>query len=153
LQQLAAQREIANITQQLMQGANPFELGPSYAHQARIAVDRKKMSRRLMTSDEILRLPHNRQILYVRDFNCPPVYARRKRYYEFPALSGWFLPNPFHPPTDRVLIATRGGMRWARVVTERVPKCFANFPQYQQSGMWSYVDGFHPLSLNLGGLL
>jgi type IV secretion system protein VirD4 len=145
LERMAARRAMTQIMRQVMDGADPFDASVLLAEQARIATDRKTMARPLMMPDEILCLPPDRQILFVR--NMRPVLAWKKPYYSFPELAGRFLPNPFHPPTDRVLIAEGGRMRWARVVTERVPERFAHYPQYQ-SGQWSYVAGYRPHSFN-----
>lgn len=143
LEQAGARRNKAHIVRELLAGADPFEAGLNYAHQARAAVDRKKMARALLTPDEILRMPEDRQILFVSGINCPPVAAWRRAYVLHRELAGKFMPNPYHPPVDRVRVITRFRKRWARVVTEPVPEKFSDYPQYQ-SGLWSYIEGYRP---------
>lgn len=143
LEQAAARRNQAHIARELMAGADPFEAGLNYAHQARAAADRKKMARALLSPDEILRMPEDRQILFISGINCPPVAAWRRPYFLHRELTGKFMPNPYHPPLDTVRIPGCFGMRVRCVVTEPVPKRFAQFPQYA-SGSWSYIKGYRP---------
>lgn len=143
LEQTAARRSQGQLVRELMNGADPFETGLSYAQQARAAVHRTKMARPLLDPSEIIRLPEYRQILFVSGVNCPPIAAYRKPYFASRELAGRFMPNPYHPPVDRVRVPGIFGARWRRVVTERVPQRFADFPQYQ-SGFWSYIEGYRP---------
>lgn len=143
LEQAAARTRSAHIVRELMAGADPFEAGLNYAQASRGATERKKMARPLLTPDELLRMPEDRQILFVSGIGCPPVAAWRKPYFQMRELAGRFMPNPYHPPLDRVRIPARFGTRWAWVVTEPVPDRFADFPQYQ-SGLWSYIEGYGP---------
>ena len=53
------------------------------------------------------------------------------------------MPNPQHPPMDRVRVQGRFGSKWLPVITERVPERFAHLPQYR-SGQWSFVKGYRP---------
>lgn len=143
LEQAAAKRNKAHIVRELLAGSDPFEAGLNYAHQARAAVDRKRMARALLTPDEILRMPEDRQILFVSGINCPPVAAWRKPYFLHRELAGRFMPNPYHPPLDKVRLPARFGSRMCRVITEPAPERFADFPQYN-SGLWSYIEGYRP---------
>ena len=60
-----------------------------------------------------------------------------------PRSAGSFLPNPFHPPLDRVSIPRRWGGGTARIITEPVTRKYAQFPQHD-AGTWSYVQGYRP---------
>jgi type IV secretion system protein VirD4 len=144
LEQAAAQTRKAHLIRELMAGSDPVQTGLDYAQQTRASTDRKKMARPLMTPDEILRMPEDRQILFVSGINCPPVAAWRKPYFAARDLAGRFSPNPYHPPLDRVRVPTRFGSKWAWVITEPVPDRFRDFPQYEQSGLWSYIEGYRP---------
>jgi len=88
-------------------------------------------------------MPEDRQILFVSGINCPPIAAYRKPYFQHRSLAGRFMPNPYHPPLDKVRVAGRFGTRVRRVITEPVPEKFAEYPQYE-SGLWSYVEGYRP---------
>jgi type IV secretion system protein VirD4 len=92
--------------------------------------------------DEVIFTPNDRQYLFI-DGVSHPIYAERAPYYEQRSMVGRYLPNPYHPPTDRVRIKTRFGHAWRRIVTERVPSRYAHLPQYAD-GYWSYVEGFKP---------
>lgn len=143
LEQAGARRNKAHIVRELMAGADVFEAGLNYAQQSRAAIERKKMARPLMTPDEILRMPEDRQILFVSGINCPPIAAWRKPYFQSRVLKGRFLPNPYHPPLTHVRLAAHFGTRLCRVITEPVPERFADYPQYE-SGLWSYIEGYRP---------
>ena len=125
-------------------GEDPFVAANDYAHFRRSAGHRTKQARALMTPDEVLAMPEDRQVLFISGKNLPPVYASKYPYFERREMAGLYLPNPYHPPVDRVRIKTRFGHSWAPVVTERVPDDLAAFPQYR-SGTWSYVKGYKPL--------
>lgn len=143
LQQEAARRKKRDALHQVMRGADPFEAGRDYAHFARNAENRTKQARSLMTPEEILDMPENRQILFISGKNLKPVYAAKHPYYTRREMAGLYLANPYHPPNDSVPIAGRFGERWTEIVTEAVPRKFASFPQYRD-GIWSYVKGYKP---------
>ncbi|MEM6463201.1 MAG: type IV secretory system conjugative DNA transfer family protein [Pseudomonadota bacterium] len=127
----------------LVMGDDPFSAGAEYAHYARASENRDKQARPLMTPDEVLAMPEDRQILFISGKNLKPVYAWKYPYFERHEMAGRYLPNPWHPPSDRVRIKTRFGSKWVRVVTEAVPSSHAHYPQYQD-GTYSYVEGFKP---------
>lgn len=143
LEQAAARRNKAHIVRELIAGADPFEAGLNFAHQARAAVTRTKQARALMTPDEILHLPEDHQLLFISGLGLHPIYAAKHPYFTRPEMAGAYMPNPYHPPRDAVQIATRRGHRWARLITERVPSEHAHLPQYE-SGTWSYIEGYRP---------
>jgi type IV secretion system protein VirD4 len=143
LEQAEARRNKAHIVRELIAGADPFEAGLNFAHHARAAITRTKQARALMTPDEILNMPEDRQLLFVSGLGLHPVYAEKYPYFSRPEMAGAYLPNPYHPPGDAVQIATRRGQRWARVITERVPSHLTHLPQYE-SGSWSFIEGHRP---------
>ena len=143
LQQDAARRYKHQAVQRIFAGEDPFVAANDYAHFTRSAGHRTKQTRSLMTPGEVLAMPEDRQVLFISGRNLPPVYANKYPYFERREMAGLYLPNPYHPPLDRVPIRTRFRNTWAPVVTEPVPDAFAAFPQYG-SGTWSYVKGYRP---------
>lgn len=143
LQEEARRRKVQAI-QQLMDGDDTFKALLDAAHYGRAEQMRSKQARRLKTEDEILALPEDRQILFISGRNLPPVLANKVPYYERREMAGLYLPNPYHPPADKVRIATRWGSREARVIREAVPGKFASFAQYR-GGTWAYVEGYKPI--------
>lgn len=143
-QQEDARRRKALAIQQLMDGDDAFRALLDAAHYGRVAEMRSQQARKLMTEDEILTMPEDRQILFISGKNLPPILANKVPYYERREMAGLYLPNPYHPPFGTVRIATRWGSREARVVREPVPPEFASFAQYQ-GGTWAYVEGYKPI--------
>ncbi|MDI4665395.1 type IV secretory system conjugative DNA transfer family protein [Xanthobacter autotrophicus] len=142
LQEEARRRKIQAI-QQVMEGGDPFKALLDAAHYGRAQEMRSQQARKLMTEDEILSLPENRQILFLSGKDLPPILANKIPYFERREMAGLYLPNPYHPPRDRVRIATRFGSRWRQVVREPVPSEFSSFAQYRD-GTWAYVEGHKP---------
>lgn len=143
LEQSAARVRQTGIIRELMNGADPFDAGQRYGQQERASVNRTKMMRPLMTGSEVLAMPPDREIIRVSGIDCPNVAGYMMPFYMRRELAGQFHPNPYHPPLDRVRLRGRFGMKWARVITEPVPRCFAHYPQYQD-GYWSYIEGYRP---------
>lgn len=143
LQQETARRERVNAAMAFMNGSDPFQALNNMRSHRFGQTHLTKQARQLMTSDEILAMPEDRQILFISGKNLRPIYGEKFPYYTRREFAGFYLPNPFHPPLDRVPLAGRWGNRTARVIREPVPPEFAQLPQYA-SGMWSYVEGFRP---------
>jgi type IV secretion system protein VirD4 len=141
--QEAARRQKVQAMQRFMMGEDPFGAAFDAAHYARTEKLRTKQARKLMTEDEILSMPEDRQILFIAGKNIPPLYAHKYPYYTRPEMAGLYLPNPYHPPYDKVPIAGGWRTKWARVIREPVPKKFESFPQFQ-NGTWAYVEGYKP---------
>lgn len=138
-----ARRQKMQAVQRLMGGEDPFSAMLDVAHFNRTAQMRTKQARKLMTDEEILSMPEDRQILFVSGKDLPPIYAQKFPYFLQPSMAGLYLPNPYHPPYDRVQIATRWGTGWARVIHEPLPPHLTSFAQYQ-NGTLSYVEGYKP---------
>jgi type IV secretion system protein VirD4 len=143
LQQEGARHKKRQLIQRMFEGEDPFASVFDYAHYERAARNRTKQARQLMTPDEILAMPEDRQILFISGKNLRPILAQKYPYFMRSEMAGLYLPNPYHPPTDRVQIAARFGTKWAEVVRENVPARWAGFPQFQ-SGTLSYVKGYYP---------
>ncbi|SDF61725.1 type IV secretory system conjugative DNA transfer family protein [Thalassobaculum litoreum] len=121
----------------IMDGGDPLDAALSYEHAARREALPAKRARSLMTPDEILNMPGDKQILFA-DGLAHPIYADRRPYYEQRFMAGRYHPNPYHPPADRVRVKTLFGHGWKKVVREPVPDEFAHYPQYRD-GTWSKV--------------
>ncbi|WP_417449546.1 type IV secretory system conjugative DNA transfer family protein [Kordiimonas sp.] len=140
LAQDQARQQRMKVFRSILNGTDPFEAASDYAHYHRAESHRSVQSRRLMTPDEILNMPEDRQILFVSGKNLKPIFGHKYPYYTRPEMVGRYLPNPYHPPLDRVLVA---GQRSLRVITEQVPEKFALYPQHSD-GIWSYCEGYRP---------
>lgn len=127
----------------LLEGANPVIAGASYKYYDQAYKTRSKQVRRLITPEEVLNLPEDRAIAFVSGKNLKPVPLEKRPYYLERSMAGLYMPNPYHPPSDKVLIKARWGTRWKKVVTEPVPQKFAHYPQYA-NGEWKYIEGFRP---------
>lgn len=129
-----AQRKAA---QAIFCGGNPVGAALELAHHARMASLPVIKGRPLRTPDELLGMPHDRQVIYT-DGLSHPLWAERHAYYDQPSMAGRYHPNPHHPPLDRVRVRTARGTAWRPVIVEPVPRRFAHFPQYA-SGLWSRI--------------
>ena len=128
-----------------LMGNNPFQSARDYKRFKAESEHRAKQTRRLMTPDEILAMPESRTILFISGLNLRPIYAEKYPYFDRVEMAGRYLPNPYHPPVDRVRVMTADGPDIRRVIVEPVPPEAANqFPQYRE-GHWSFVDGYRPL--------
>lgn len=143
LKQAEARRRKFNAAMKVMGGDNPFSAIQEMKYYEQASHHRSKQARALMTPDEILAMPEDKQLVFISGKNLRPALVEKYPYYQRREYAGRFLPNPFHPPIDSMPIPRWWGTQRAKVVTEPVPRQFAHLPQYQ-SGMWSYVDGFRP---------
>lgn len=143
LRQSEARLRKRQAAMDFLNGGDPFASGFSYDHFDFASQDRTKAPRPLMTPDESLALPEDRQILFISGKNLKPVLAHKYPYFSRREMAGFYLPNPYHPPLDKVRIATRWGEKWARVISEPIPPGLAHYPQYQD-GTIHYVEGHRP---------
>jgi type IV secretion system protein VirD4 len=127
----------------LLLGHDPIGSARSYKRHQSEGEHRAKQTRRLMTAAEILAMPEDKQILFISGLNLPPLYAEKYAYFTRSEMAGRYLPNPYHPPCDTVVVQTAHGPERRRVVTEPVPPELGRYPQYKR-GWWSYVDGYRP---------
>jgi type IV secretion system protein VirD4 len=136
--QADAKKAQMHVINSLLSGGDPFLAAYDGAHFSQHAVRKESMQRALITPDEVLSLPDERMIVMTSGFNCPPIFARKIPYYMRPEMAGRFMPNPHHPPYDRVKVKGIFGQTSRRIVSEKVPSRFAHWPQFQQ-GYWSRV--------------
>lgn len=126
-----------------LSGNDPLQSARDYKRYQTESEHRAKQTRRLMTPDEILAMPENRQIIFISGLNLRPIFAEKFAYYDRIEMAGKFLPNPYHPPVDRVRVMTADGPQMRRVIIEPVPPKLTHLPQYKD-GRWSYVEGYRP---------
>ena len=141
--QEVARRQKALAVQRALDGEDMFPAMLDAAHYARAEKMKTKQARKIMTEEEILGMPEDRQIIFISGKNLPPIYAEKYPYYTQRSMAGLYLPNPYHPPETHVRIAGRFSSKMARVIREPVPEKYASFAQYRD-GTWAYVEGFKP---------
>lgn len=133
--QLKAQHAREQALYDLMDGADPIEAMMRARYQADAIETPSVMQRPLRTPSEILNTPQNLQYLFTDGVGAP-ILCEKHNYFDLPAYAGTYLPNPFHPPTDRVQVMTSQGRSWLSVVNEQVPEQFAHLPQHK-NGYWT----------------
>ena len=143
LAQNAARHQRQQAVEALLSGGDPIAAAIAGAQAAYAQTHQTEQARALLDPAELLKLPENKQILFVSGLGLNPILADRYPYWTRPEMAGTYLPNPYHPPHDRVKVRTRWRTKEARVITERVPSALAHLPQYQ-SGEWSYIAGYRP---------
>lgn len=146
LHQSEARMRKQELARGLFQGRDPFEIAHEYRHHKQAETHRNKQRRALMTPEEILAMPEDRQILFISGKNLPPIYGHKYAYFSSQArgqMAEKYLSNPYHPPIDKVKVGTWYGSKWRRIITEPVPDKFRDYPQYR-NGVWSYVEGHRP---------
>ncbi|WOF72762.1 type IV secretory system conjugative DNA transfer family protein [Parvibaculaceae bacterium PLY_AMNH_Bact1] len=139
--QQAAKREKWQAAKQALFGNDPLAQSYDLGHYTKSAEHRSKQARQLLNDDEVLRLSEDQQVLFISGKNLDPILGNKAPYYSQRENAGRYLPNPYHPPPDKVRIATRFGSKWARVINEPVPAKWAHFPQHQ-SGRALSVEGY-----------
>lgn len=138
-----AARQKKQLVRELMAGASPMEKAHHYKHFKESETYRSKQTRRLMTASEILAMPEDQEIVFISGKNLDPLYLHKRPYFDEKSMAGYFLPNPYHAPADRVRIQTRLGKRWRKVIREPVPEEYSHYPQYQD-GYWRTVESYKP---------
>lgn len=123
--------------------ADPFKAAAQFARARADARRRSEQQRLLVTPAEVMALPEDRQILFVSGMDLPPILAEKYPYFDQREMAGKFMPNPYHPPTDRVRYRTWWGYRTVPIIETTVPKKFAGFPQYRD-GTMRFPKGFQP---------
>ena len=90
-------------------------LSPWLGH---LMVSRQETARPLLTPGEVMQLPPDDELVLIS--GCPPIRAKKARYFEDPEMQARILPppaltNPKTPPTDERLPVPHGG-DWAGAV-------------------------------------
>ena len=127
----------------LLGGGDLLTAGLQASHHRFTSKIRSKHRRDVRTPDEILNMSANKMFVFM-DGVEGAIYADRFPYYEIPFMAGRYLGSPYYPPLDRVQIMGKRGPEYRRIITEPVPQQLSHFPQYEQCGEWSFVEGFKP---------
>lgn len=127
--------------QSVLFGADPMAAAREFAHASRGANRKRHVRRPLITPSEVLGLPEDEQIAFVSGRNLPPIRAKKYPYYSRRELAGRYLPNPYHPPLDRISVPGRFGSKTLRVYERAVPEKYRHFPQYA-SGSALEIEGY-----------
>lgn len=130
LKQADSARRARNAVDDMLSGSDPFEAGIEQAHHARAAKHRSQTTRYMQMPDEVMRLKKGLSYLFADGCNgvglpeIPP-------YYECRDQAGKYLPDPYHPPMDKVQVMTWRGRRWRHVCRGAPSEEMSQFPQYQ----------------------
>lgn len=145
LKQEEARQRKRDLYRRLMEeDVDPWEAAEEIRHFDFAAHHRSKQARQLMTPDEVLAMPDDRQLLFISGHNLPPIYANRYAYWLRSEMAGFFLNNPFHgDPYGPVRIMTRRGPRMANVITCDPPREVRHLPQ--SAVPFRFVEGFCPI--------
>jgi len=140
--QARARKEARARAEAVFYGADPFEHTRDYAHFEEEAHRGTKMRRPLMSPDEIMNMPEDQQIIFISGRNLPPILANKYPYFTRREMAGLYLPNPYHPPMNKVRVKGRFREKWLRVHTVPVPEKYRLFPQYQGQDTLQQIEGF-----------
>lgn len=125
-------------------GGRPLDAVMEAAHQKRLASNRRKMARDLRTIDEVLNTNVGQAYVFMPGTLEKPFLANIPRYWQRRDLAGAYLGDPFHSKPGTVEIATLFGQRHREIITEDAPPSIRDWPQYRDTGKWSYVRGHRP---------
>ena len=137
-----ARSEIMNGV--LFDGDDPLRAGLALHALAQEENHTRKLARSVLTADEIIGLSRDKALILPSGYGIRPFLAHKVPYYRVPGYAGRYFPNPyFDADPNKVLVRGRTGTRYRRVIREKVPSEFAEFPQYQ-GGEWSFIEGYRP---------
>ncbi|MBO6920218.1 MAG: type IV secretory system conjugative DNA transfer family protein [Rhizobiaceae bacterium] len=142
LQQLEAKANAKRLGRLILEGDMSVDTLAEYALSKKAAVHQNKQGRDLLQPNEIMTQLSDQMIIRVKDA-AKPIRADRVHYFLHPSMVGAYHPNSEHSAgsaPDRV--QTPSGI--LRVITQKVPRKYAHFPQYAQSGEWSFIEGYRP---------
>jgi len=133
------EQHAAQGTSILMQGViEPAEMLQAM-HHLKMAKEKSVAGLDLIAPDEVLGLAPDEQVAFVGDRSLKPLRAKKRHYYDREDFAGRFLPNPYHPPSDKIDVRHKGKVVSCPVVSKPVPFELAHLPQYQQ-GQMSVVE-------------
>lgn len=132
------------LSEMLFSGGDPMSAMMQAAHQSRLAETPEQMGRDLRSVDEVINETASRAYVFMPGVLDKPAYLNIPKYWQRRDLAGAYLGDPFHARPGTVEIATWRGQQHRTVITEPCPAHLQDWPQYRDSGMWSYVKGFKP---------
>lgn len=123
---------------------NAFEAGVMIAQNERLLKHKKKIARQLRTADEVRNTDEHTAYVFMPGVLSGALETRFLPYWMRPDLAGRFLGDPYHSPQGKVEIRGRWGQVFQDIITETAPPEIADWPQYRDTGQWSYVKGYRP---------
>ena len=144
MQERARAAKSKAVTDLVLGHGDPITAMMSAEHHDRLAQHQSTMARDLRSVDEVINEKNDRAFVFMPGVLEKPFYARIPKYWTRKDLAGKYLGDPFHAKPGAVEISTWLGQRHRRVVTKPVPTKYADWPQYRENGLWSYVKGFRP---------
>ncbi len=136
----------------MMNGGDVVSTMLEVSQQSRALDIPDSVARQVLNPDEVIRRESNKGLLFTSSFDLKPIETLQRHYFLDRHLVTKFLPNPQHPPFDKVMVPNRfGRMKPVRVISDKVPSELAHLPQYS-GGYWSYIEGFNPLKPKRFGL-
>ncbi|MBV1918327.1 MAG: type IV secretory system conjugative DNA transfer family protein [Sphingomonadaceae bacterium] len=143
-EQSTAAQGALNSIRRLSMGGDAEQAAYEFAFYEEAARRPTKMRRDIMSADEALNMPEDRMVAFISGLDLPPIHGHKYPYYTHRDLAGLWLPNPHHPPLDRVTMPNMwGSTKTVPVITTDVPRELAHFPQYA-NGTLRYVEGHYP---------
>ncbi len=131
------------LNDMLFAGADPVTAMIQAAHQSRLAITPEQMGRDLRAVDECINEDGSKVYVFMPGVLEKPAYLNLPKYWQRRDLAGAYLGDPFHAKPGTVEIATWLGQRHREVTTEPAG-AYADWPQYRDTGLFSYVKGFKP---------
>ncbi|MEM1377072.1 MAG: type IV secretory system conjugative DNA transfer family protein [Pseudomonadota bacterium] len=134
LQQSRSELARKKAAQDFFNGGDPFTAIMNYQHHRDASEIRTKQNRWLRTPDEAIQTPPDKGYAFV-DGLAHPIEIDRRLYFNEAWMAGRFMPNPYHPPLDRVRVKATWGHRTIPVRDVPVPANLAQYPQYASGRM------------------
>lgn len=128
----------------VLHDGDPITAAMTAAHQDQLINHQQKIARELRSIDEVINEKNDRAYVFMPGVLEHPFYARIPNYWQRRDLAGKYLGDPFHSKAGTVEISTLFGQRHRKIITTPVPSQYADWPQYRDSGQWSYVKGYQP---------
>ena len=123
---------------------DPIAAMMSVAHQEQLLGHQQKIARDLRTVDEVINESNDHAYVFMPGVLEKPFLSKVPKYWQRRDLAGQYLGDPFHAKPGTVEIATLWGQRHRKIITAEAPRQVADWPQYQETGLWSYVKGYRP---------
>lgn len=123
---------------------DPFEAGVQIAQNERLLKHKKKIARQLRTPDEVRNTHEHTAYVFMPGVLSGALETRFLPYWMRHDLAGKYLGDPYHSPKGKVQISGTWGQKLLPVITETAPTEIADWPQYRETGQWSYVKGYRP---------
>jgi len=124
--------------------ADPIAAMTTAAHQERLLDHQQKIARDVRTVDEVINEKNDRAYVFMPGVLERPFLSTVPKYWQRRDLAGRYLGDPFHAKPGTVEIATLWGQRHRKIVTTNAPAHLIDWPQYRETGLWSYVRGYRP---------